>query len=75
MTHLTYPIVCVRACHPIFYRQQDQHLVFYQLIEDLNIKIPYICGFPFGIDSHIRYAIPKLSPSNEVFQILLFYFI
>lgn len=72
ITHLAYPFICVRACRPIFYRQFDQHLVLYQLIEDLNVKFPYLCGFPFGIETHIRYAIPKLSASSQVLYYLYF---
>lgn len=71
--NLTYPIMCVRSGSPIFLRQRAQQDVLLDLLADLNSKVSHVCGYPFGVESQFRYAIPKLNSLSEVIlNILMF---
>uniref|UniRef100_A0A1B6C3T0 DUF4708 domain-containing protein n=2 Tax=Clastoptera arizonana TaxID=38151 RepID=A0A1B6C3T0_9HEMI len=63
--NLTYPITCVRSGAPIFLRQRNQQSVLLDLVADLNSKISHVCGYPFGIETEFKYAIPKLTQSSS----------
>lgn len=63
---LTYPLLCVCASRPVFLRQRQSQLVLLRLVADLRAKVPYICGFPFGIEATIKYALPKLNILSQV---------
>ncbi|KAJ9578625.1 hypothetical protein L9F63_005115 [Diploptera punctata] len=61
----TYPNLCVRKNPLIFLRHNDHLNILQKFISDVRSKLSKVCGKPFGVDSKILYAVPKLCSWNE----------
>ncbi|KAJ4438055.1 hypothetical protein ANN_13994 [Periplaneta americana] len=62
----TYPSLCVRQHDLVFLRHMDHNTVLQTFLKNLAIKLPTLCGYPFGVESRIVYAVPKLCHWSEV---------
>ncbi|XP_069668957.1 uncharacterized protein [Periplaneta americana] len=61
----TYPSLCVRQHDLVFLRHMDHNTVLQTFLKNLAIKLPTLCGYPFGVESRIVYAVPKLCHWSE----------